>query len=513
MSEADIPDFKKKEKEEKKKAGFWWRWLKGKASWRGAPGGPSGGLGLSRGAAGAAASAAARSVAAGAVAESGAVGFWGGLAGIFGRLAGTLAGKAILALMAAMLVAGGIAAYKALQRGAAQAGAGGGLELGAPGSSLKVRGPGGGSMDYAAQGAKGELKFDDGQQAPAPPQNEPAKEEVTAQNPEGENMQAEGRNQGSKLPQSLRDRFGQTLGKLSTGMSGVFGDKSIFNNSSAPKFSLKTPSGPAVPRVSLSRKTTSMARASRISAGRATKAGRGFSPRAIGQLKLARTLSGQGLSAGTGDAARTSAADAFDQSATPQGGGSSIAGPSDKVVSPNAAGGGGPSAGGAPDVVSPPMPTYNDQPQYQQLADAAKNAAKEAAKLKNQGTMMMMMGLALIAIGIALVATGFAAGVGWALIAAGAAMLLMAMMMLNQSKQMGEKGKQIAGQLANMENQSKQGEIMKSCIDQAVANGTDPDACQAEQQQQPKTNVKKAVEEEQGSSYCIEDKDGRIMCP
>ena len=207
------------------------------------------------------------------------------------------------------------------------------------------------------------------------------------------------------------------------------------------------------------------------------------------------------------------AARSFGQSAS----GAGLIGPVDSEVAANPGTTSGEYGGGTPQLLSNPNDLPTEVPSapgvitpseqdYQNALNAIKDLAKMAAKLK-------MISMILIAIGIALIAAGCSmTPVGWGLIAAGIALVAMGYMMLQMAQQMGAQAKAMEQQLESAYGQQYQQENVDACVNQAIANGTDPDACQSpnpdphyDDSATDATGVKKATDEERSSNWEYDD--------
>ncbi|MBI5595634.1 MAG: hypothetical protein HY928_06030 [Elusimicrobia bacterium] len=234
--------------------------------------------------------------------------------------------------------------------------------------------------------------------------------------------------------------------------------------------------GGASRRSALSRSARRLAGGSKVLPGSAQ--------RAMGQLKLARTLSVGGAQSSSFETARQGSGDAFEQAKSIGGAGLSA------DAMPNTG-----LSGGAPDVTAAPStgPGENKTP-YQDKVDDAK-------KKNGMTKMMLILGALLLAAGAALLVMAqgdlepatktMLTNIGYALLGAGAAMVLAGFMMGRQAK---DDGKAVADQYG----QTEQGAVIEDCADQALGKRD----CAPKAVEQPKTTVgtAAAAEREAGNS-------------
>ena len=205
----------------------------------------------------------------------------------------------------------------------------------------------------------------------------------------------------------------------------------------------------------------------------------GHANRAMGQLKMARTLSFAAAGMPSSEGQRQYATNAFEQQAT-QGG--QLAAPVANDGVPQVV---VPPGSGAPNTMDttqpaepaiPDVPTAVDAtPDYTQQKDMAKALAALAAMLRMIGMIMLAIGAVLMAVGMSLMHPPTTM-IGIALLAAGAALLAMGMMMLSAAKNAADQASKIGQQMQD-EGQQTQGQIAKDDA-QAKANGqsyTPPD--------------------------------------
>lgn len=495
--EADIPDLKKKEKERKKAGAVW-----GSGKPLGTPfAGATGGSGVAGAMARSAASAAVAEAAAGAAAPEIAGSF---LARLLAWVAASRLGKIALALGAASVLAGfGLYLWGLMQGGQTPIGVG--SNLGGISSTIKVHsGARGGSLGYMARTAKGELKFEEAPPAGPAPEAGPSPETPSGEKtPEAPKTDLSGILPHGGLARPDRLPHDLSGAKLTSSLGSQFA-KNIFTNPGTPKFGegfdrgrikTLTPGAGRGP-------TKAFKQPAKIPVARGMTPRRGRSSRAIGQLRLARGLSMRGADVGSNDVSKQMASDAFDQRATRAG---TIPDP-DKAPGPSSSGGGpgsvNPMGPGATDITMPEEPRLQpdahgrDITPYQPALNNALNMAAQAGKMKKISMMLIAIGIVLIAIGIATLPWGaILIGIGAMLLGMGIMMMMMANMMAQQAKQM-------ANQIKNMEGQLNQGKIVDECTDQALADGTPPEACRPQTTAPPMdTTIKQDVEKERSSTY------------
>ena len=352
------------------------------------------------------------------------------------------------------------------------------------------------SLGYAAQAAKGELKFSRPFGAEAPKEEAPAKQAEAPAQPKAEEAPPPPKpDWGSIMANAAPTlQHNMTNAILSTSLGAGFGLRDIFNNnSSAPKFG----SSLAPLAKGGTGKLTAFARAQPIQNVGNVNHVRGFSQRAMGQLKLAQMLSAKGGSSTGNEAPKTLAADAFDQSIT-QGGELAKGGP-DASPTPTVLG------SGAPDV-SPPANAAAWQP----ALDKAKDNTNQAGQNKTMSMILMVLGIALIILGCCIMATSF--GAGLALIIAGALMVMMSIMMLMQAQGQAAQAAQQAAQIQNQNGQTTQAQVTNDCASQAVNNGTNSSNCRPTTQVPDKPNdTQQAVDKEGSSTYDLDG--GHVVSP
>ena len=222
----------------------------------------------------------------------------------------------------------------------------------------------------------------------------------------------------------------------------------------------------------------------------------------MGQLKLARTLSGAAAQGSGEERQKTLAADAFEQRVTEGG----SPGPGE-TPNPNTAGGGVvvPPGPGAPSDFGrvPTAQGINTTP-YQIPLDRAKDMAKQAAKMKRTGSILMAIGAVLILAGIALMFVPvWGPIVGAILIALGATLVGIGITMNLMAQKMAKQARTLADQIQKAYSQTNQAQIVRECVDQAIATGSE-DCRPATQAPDFSSSTSEAVEKERSSSYELE---------
>lgn len=215
----------------------------------------------------------------------------------------------------------------------------------------------------------------------------------------------------------------------------------------------------------------------------------GLAQRAMGQLKLAKTLSVDGATSSTYDAARQGATDAFEQSKSIGGAGlSADATPSTGL------------GASAPDVTeaAPALPPGVNKTPYQDKVDGAK-------KKNNMTKVMLILGAVLLAVGAVLLIVAhhlmetkpdlaaILEKIGYGLLGAGAAMILAGILMAQQAK---EDGKKIGDQYGQKDQQA----VVEDCTDQSLGKRD----CAPKSVEQPLTTVHEAAGAESKAGYSLE---------
>lgn len=481
LPEPDIPVLKEKE-EEKKGAGA--PWYAGSGS--GAPGLVAG---QSVGRVGA--SMAIRNSFLGRMAATMSNAFGGPTTFLGGLFAGTM-GK--------FLVGAGLAAWGALMLGAGARlmGGWGNAPLqstspsmaGISGSGIVIDAPKDRSLGFLSGANQGEILWDQGKQVKADaPKDEAAPE--TAEAPAGEAVQPE--TPKFEMPDVSqlaggglnRDGFVKKMTNDVSQLSGGGGPRL----KDAGGFALKKSFAETKLPNAKSGKLGGMSRAKRALSSSRLSNMKGRSSRAVGQLKLAKTMSSAGANSMTASEAKTFSADAFDQGKSIGGNLAGIDG--DGIVVPPGS--------GIQDPGVPDLPPGTNVTPYQSDMDAAKGKGDQAAALKQLGMMMLAIGAALVAMGLALMGNHTTFPIGWALLGAGLALIAMGMMMLGMSANMANQAKNDGKKIADDSGQKDQGQIVDECADQATNQGTKVANCKAvapDQVTSPSTDVHEAVEAE-----------------
>lgn len=484
---ADIPDLKKKEKERKKAGAAWGSAKPGGSTFGGATGGA--------GAAARSAASAAASAAAGVEAGAAGGGLFGGLSGWLSTMLATTMGKALFALGAFIMVAGGALVAAALLRG----GTGGAIvpELGALASNMKIDGAGG---DRTAISGKGDIRFDPLAPKAAEPKKEEAPKDETAGKP-AEEVPA------PPVPDAsgaVKDKLAHNLSgaKLSSNLGGSFGSKDIFGGAgspNAPKLSNIGKANLSIPKAN-NGKLAAMKGNSRKASGSKLNSNRARTQRAFGQLRVAKGMSVAGAGASSADAASRAAGDAFDQRSSNGGELSSPGignGPADSPSTP----------GGAPDMTMPPTPPdvqgVRGDPRMDQAFKGIENMAQQAAKMKQMGTMMIAIGIIIAALGYLLIDIVWTAAIGAALVVLGLGLAAMGAMMINQANQMAAMAKQMGSTLAQSYGTGTyQEEQVNACTDEVLANGGG--GCSREPYRPQETSIQQDVEAERTTPVTME---------
>ena len=472
MEQPQLPDLKKKDKERKKAGAMWNGFGNGASPFQGAAGG--------------AAARSAASAAAQGVASAGARGVLATIAALLSGKLGTVLAMAIIAGVGLVLGYGML-----FGRGRAQNVASA-PALGALESTITVERPQTSrALDWLARSAQGELKFDPAQKAP-----EAEKKTETAENTATAPADKTDWNGVLTNERPMTDRMAHDLSgaKLSTQLGGNFGGKNVFASADGPKFGgIAGNAGKFDPMAN--GRTSAMNNGKRANQAKRSTNTRSRSPRAIGQLKFARTLSNRANLATSDDAARTRATDAFDGKVTSNDDKPALITPiKDGVptINPNPSGG----------TTAPPETGHKNETPYQGELEQARKEAQQAGQMQMMGLMMLALGAVLIMIGamqvpvpnIGLIMAGIA------LMAAGAMMLMMAMM----QKQNADKR---ADKVAEQEGQTEHGKSTKDCINEAYNNGGQSnDSCSGSGKTYlDGTHVQEAARKERESTYHLEN--------
>lgn len=367
-------------------------------------------------------------------------------------------------------------------------------KLEGPRADIIVNAPKGKSLSFVQNANQGEINFDD-QRPPAP---KPEEAEAAASAPEetappeeaaGEPLTAEAVMEaaGAGASGGLREfgKLGDTRGGAGSG-GGAFGG---LGAAKGLERQLKT----GLPPQDKNRgKLSRLARERMKMRASALSTARGRTNKAMGQLKLARFMSGQARNMPREEGGAQFAANAFEQSKTQGGEMPALMGPSgtpDVVVPPGS---------GAPDMTQTPPPVgpeVNATP-YQPALDSAFNMGAAAGMMRMLGLLMMAVGAAMIAYGASLTP------VGWGWIAAGVAMIGVGVMMLAQAQGMAKQAKAL-GDAIKAQDQTEQGQIATETA-QAKADGreyTPPDLSDKTKRNE---EVKEAVDEQQNATFEFE---------
>jgi len=124
--------------------------------------------------------------------------------------------------------------------------------------------------------------------------------------------------------------------------------------------------------------------------------------------------------------------------------------------------------------------------------------------------MLIAMGIVLIALGCAIMSTSPWEGI--VLIIMGIMLVLMGIMMLMMAMKMGAQAKALANQLQSAYGQQYQQENVDDCVQKAISNGTDPNACNSPNPDphygdsaSDATGVQKAVNDERSAGAYYDD--------
>ncbi|MBI5244972.1 MAG: hypothetical protein HY922_15005 [Elusimicrobia bacterium] len=386
------------------------------------------------------------------------------------------------------------------------------LSLGMGESGILIDKPKDGALDLLAKANEGELAWDQSQQKDF--QQEAAKEEPKADAAKEPEKAPEGLADPASpdvnaLPGGLADGFSQKLSKsFGGGGAGALalGGPEKGLKSGTGGFNLKTGFG-TVQRNGPKGKMAAFGRSRSALSAKKISTLRGRSSRAMGQLKLARTMSNAGAASTPDTQARQYSADAFDQRAS-VGAQMAEVEPGGVVVPPSAPGGAGtpPVDDSVPDA--PPVNTPENATPYQPNLDAAKGMGQMAGMLKLMSMMLLAIGAVLIGIGIKLMGNPLTSFIGAVILAMGLALVAMGMMMLMAAGQMADAAKGMGDQISDQYGQEDQGQIVNECSDQALADGTAPANCRPATQpvkQHPNPSLKQDIENERNATYELGD--------
>src|SRR5581483_6574508 len=189
---------------------------------------------------------------------------------------------------------------------------------------------------------------------------------------------------------------------------------------------------------------------------------------AMGQLKFARDMSAAGTTAGSNEAGKTYASDAFEQAKTT--GGALGLNPGSTIEPPGE---------GAPDLTKNITPE-NVTP-YQNQIDQAQQDDGSAAALRAAGIAAIAAGLALLMAGLSMLNSPDPGTqqMGMMLVMAGIALILAGIAMLMMADKLGKKAKQQGNNINNQYGQKTQADTVNSCSSQASDQGIQPQNCNA----------------------------------
>ncbi len=212
------------------------------------------------------------------------------------------------------------------------------------------------------------------------------------------------------------------------------------------------------------------------------------SERAIGQLRLAQTMSASGARQSGFEAARQGASDAFEQTKSVGGAGLSA------EAAPNTGLG-----SGAPDLTAPSVGPGENKTPYQEKVDDAKKGIDMAKMLTILAIVLMGIGVILLAFAKKLAAMIDPASKTLALKLQllGAGLLLGGIVALAAGQAMKKKAQDEGKSVADQAGQKAQGDIIDKCADQATA----PMSCVPPDVDQPANGVHAAVEAEGAPSF------------
>lgn|GEM_PF-4357779 len=422
----------------------------------------------------------------------------GGPNSILGALFAAKSGQTIvLAGMAIWAALIGAAGLSLLSQSRNPGGAQGALALSMDQSGIVIDRPGDASLGMLSKANEGELAWDEnkGDAQDAAAQDKKVGEDEGKKD-EGAVPEGQGPDVSQMLAQAGKNRLGGgNFGALSKnfqgggGFGGMGAGKGLKNGTAG--FNLKG-SLSGLPRKTPTGKMAAFARTSKLSAVGKMRSLRGRANRAMGQLKMSRTLSNMGATSTPDAQSKQYAANAFDQQASQGGQNPTIdsGGPSPTPVVPPGT--------GAPEVpelpVIPPIdPGINYTP-YQNMLNSARGLGDSSAGLKTISVILIIVGIALIAIGSAIPMFGaILIAIGAAILAIGVMLLAMSMMMAAMAKAIGKGIDKLYGQL-------EQQQIVDTCANQAT-QGIKTANCQTPKTNMPVNNVKQSVENESKADY------------
>ncbi len=522
----DIPDLKKREKERKKAGAAWGGGRPLGGPFAGATGGAgTAGIEAVVGEGRIAAAAAQSGVGAAeseAVARAGAAAVAGTAAvlpaglGWLGQASASYLGKILIGIGLASVLAGvGLYTYMRLhEKPALPPG-----ELAPISDSIQMRhGQNDARLRMAAQAGHGQFKFDDktppaAETPAAAEKSQTQAPETPAENPWGDILSATQGPRDSGQPWgSAPNSGGQNLLSMQTG-SGTHNSAGRIPRYPGQKGRLSK----ALEHGASHSNQTSPMRTRNIRSGRA-----------FAQLRYARGMSVLAARGSSEQGMRMTALTAFEQADT-QGGQIS---PIDSAVPVNPSASGGEYGGTAP-LLGDPNALPDEQPSppgavdpaqaqnYQNPMNGIKGLGASAGMLKLLAVLLIAIGIILIIIGACLIAIGSAMFLGTgipliiagiALIIMGAMLIAMAIMMLMAAQKMAAQAKAAAAALESAYGQDYEKQNVDSCVQQAVDNGTSPDACQSPNPTPHYTdsatdasNVQKSVKDERGANAEYDD--------
>ncbi|PCI32645.1 MAG: hypothetical protein COB53_12450, partial [Elusimicrobia bacterium] len=401
-------------------------------------------------------------------------------------------------VLTGMLGWGGLLAVAGMKAGGVSIQPRGGLGdlvslSGAGRSGIVIDAPKDRSLDYLAHANTGEIVWD--KESPMAPKDAVNDEEEEVEAPEGaaqeeapafEMPDVSALMGKGKEKAKLADGFTKGLTSSLSGFSGG-GPRMKSNNFNLKKQITTTPKFSQKGKLAKFKK-----RKMKPAHGSMSKL-RGKSDRAMGQLKLARTMSRTAIGAAD-QGAKAFSADAFDQGQTIGGELSGIEG--EGIVVPPGSGAPDGLANGAPDV----GPGTNVTP-YQGAADAAESQSNSAQGMKATSIALIAAGTAML---LAATKAPFPANIilamiGGMLMAAGAMMAMMA-------GQMGDNAKKQGDQIEDQYGQPDQSDVIDNCADQASQNNVATQNCTAPNPSgnvESHTNVREAVEAESTADFTL----------
>jgi len=367
------------------------------------------------------------------------------------------------------------------------------------------------SLGMVANANQGELTWEEQQKRDAAAKKEAEeqaadapKEPETPQTPDVSELlgnMAQGGELGGDFTKKLAKEFGS--GGSGGGMMAMGEKKGL--GSGAGGFNLKSSFGNQARALNRS-KMKAFAKARQALSARKMGSSRGTASRAMGQLKLARTMSTAGAASAPDTQARQYSANAFDQSAT-KGGEMAGIDPTGAVVPV------GTGATGIDNSVpdAPTVPTGENVTPYQPNLDAAKNMGSQAGMMKMIAMMLLALGAILMAVGAALMYFHSTIWLGLIILGIGLALVAAGMAMMKAAAGMADAAKKQADQIQQQYGQEEQGQVVDECADQSYATGQSSDACRpatTTPQANPNSSVQQDVAEERNATYALEGERG-----